>query len=129
MKLRILGRHRGKTPAQLRAELDQADCTLIGLATEVDSLQAERDQLERQLDQAGIDLSGTLDDLRAAKQLVRHLKALVHLRDQQIDDLTRKVDTGVKAEHVIAQTQPIPVPLHQSPLAAVTDPGNVPRTA
>ncbi|MEU5580993.1 hypothetical protein ABZ791_30420 [Streptomyces huasconensis] len=127
MRLRTLGRHRGKTPARLRAELDRADCPLIGLATEVDRLRAERNQLEWQLDRAGIDLSGALDELRAAKQLVRHLEALVHLRDQQIDDLTRKVDIGVKAEHVIAATQPIPVPLHQSPLA--TDLGSVPRTA
>ncbi|WPO70252.1 hypothetical protein [Streptomyces sp. KN37] len=64
MKLRTLGRHRGKTPAQLRAELDKADCTLIGLATENDGLRADRDQLERQLDAAGIDLSGARDALR-----------------------------------------------------------------
>ncbi|WPO73978.1 hypothetical protein [Streptomyces sp. KN37] len=117
MKLRTLGRHRGKTPAQLRAELDRADCTLIALATENDHLRAERDQLERQLDAAGIDLSGAREDLSAARQQIRHLSALVALRDQQIDDLTRKVDIGVKAEHVIAATQPIPVPLHQSPQA------------
>lgn len=64
-RARSLGRHRGKTPAQLRAALDTADCTLIGLATQVDELRAERAQLEDQLDKAAIKVSGALYDLQS----------------------------------------------------------------
>ena len=59
----------------------------------------------------------------------------IRLRDREINDLKRKVDIGVKAEHVVAQTQELdpeevrracqPVPLHQSPMA-VTGPGRIP---
>jgi hypothetical protein len=61
-------------------------------------------------------------------------EAAIRLRDQIIADLKRKVDVGVKAEHIIAKTQELDPeqvrrycvkPLHQSPLA-VTDPGRVP---
>ncbi|MFF2475136.1 hypothetical protein [Streptomyces sp. NPDC058066] len=60
------------------------------------------------------------------ERAIAQLEAAVELRDQEIADLKRRVDVGVKAEHVIAKTQPIPVvmPLHQSPMAA-TDPAAV----
>lgn len=106
-RARSLGRHRGKTPAQLRAELDEADCKLIELATEIDQLKAARDQLEQQLDEAGIELSGALEDLRAAKQSIRHLDAVVLLRDTEIDKLNERIRVGIGAEHVIAKTQEI----------------------
>lgn len=67
-RARSLGRHRGKTPAQLRSELDAATCHLVAMATEIDELKANRNQLEAQLDQAGIDYSGALDDLRQARE-------------------------------------------------------------
>jgi chromosome segregation ATPase len=129
-RARSLGRHRGKTPAQLRADLDQATCELVGLATEIDDLKAARSHLEGQLDEAGIDLSGAREDLALAREEIRQLEEAVELRDQTIADLERKVDVGVKAEHVIARTQEIPVitrvmPLHESPMA-VADPGRVP---
>ncbi|MFF1709255.1 hypothetical protein [Streptomyces sp. NPDC058268] len=128
-RARGIGRHRGKTPAQLRAELDEAICTGMARAEVINALSGERNRLEAALDETGLELS-------AAQKLNRHLEAVVHLRDRQIDDLTRKVDVGVKAEHVIAKTQELdgeeirrhctkPVPLHQSPMAAVTDPGRV----
>lgn len=58
-------------------------------------------------------------------------EAVIRLRDQEITDLERKVAVGVKAEHVIAKTQPIPVitpviPLHRSPLA---NPAHMPAWA
>ncbi|MEU5900652.1 hypothetical protein [Streptomyces venezuelae] len=133
-RARHIGRHRGKTPAQLKKELDQAGCTLIGLATEIDGLRAERDRLEAQLDAAGIELSGVRDDLSAARKQIRHLDAVVLLRDRKIDDLNRKIDVGVKAEHVISKTQELDGEeirrhLHASPQAAVTNPGTVRQTS
>ncbi|MFK4869032.1 hypothetical protein ACI3K4_27840 [Streptomyces sp. CSMPJR101] len=64
----------------------------------------------------------------AEKALVQAENA-IRLRDRRISDLNRKIDVGVKAEHVIAQTQEIPVitpviPLHEAPFAT-TDPGRV----
>lgn len=69
----------------------------------------------------------------AEKELAQAEEA-IRLRDRRIADLERRVDVGVKAEHVIAKTQELDVdeirrhcvmPLHQSPMAAVTDPGHV----
>ena len=106
-RARSLGRHRGKTPAQLRTELDEAACKLIGLTTEIDELKAERTRLEAQLDQAGIELSGARVSSRAAKQSIRHLEAIVLLRDREIDKLNERIRVGIGAEHVIAKTQEI----------------------
>ncbi|MEU6990296.1 hypothetical protein ABZ953_06495 [Streptomyces sp. NPDC046465] len=142
-RARSIGRHRGKTPAQLRAELDEAICIGLAQQTLIAELTAERTRLEGQLDAAGIELSGAREDLRAARKQIRHLEAIVLLRDRKIDDLNRKIDVGVKAEHVISKTQEldgeeirrhcataIPVlPLHASPQAAVTNPGIVRQTS
>lgn len=67
-RARSLGRHRGKTPAQLRSELDEATCHLVALATEIDELQAARTRLEAQVDEASIDYSGALEDLQQARE-------------------------------------------------------------
>jgi hypothetical protein len=72
--LRGTGSHRGKTPAQLRRELDAALCDLSALATRVGELTVERNQLEGQLDEAGIDLSGARHDLRIAGQEQKRLQ-------------------------------------------------------
>ncbi|MGW6531393.1 hypothetical protein [Streptomyces venezuelae] len=137
-RIRSAGRHRGKSPAQMRAELDEAICIGLAQQTLIAELTAERTRLEAQLDAAGIELSGAREDLQAARKLNGQLEAVVMLRDQKIDDLQRKIDIGVKAEHVIAKTQEIdtspvqaavaPVPLHQSPQATVTNPGTVRQT-
>lgn len=135
--VRTKARHRGLTPWQLvqkirrlEREADDATCKLVELATEVDEVKAERNRLEGDFDRAAIDRSAALEDLALACEEIRQLEAAVELRNQRIEDLERKVEVGVKAEHVIAQTQEIPVithvmPLHQSP-RAVTDPGRVP---
>ncbi|MFB7736245.1 hypothetical protein ACFC08_18030 [Streptomyces sp. NPDC056112] len=44
-----------------------------------------------------------------AEKALAQAENVIRLRDQQIADLQRKVDVGVKAEHVIARTQEIPV--------------------
>ncbi|MEU0393867.1 hypothetical protein ABZ208_13990 [Streptomyces sp. NPDC006208] len=69
------GRHRGKTPAQLRRELDTALCELVGAATRIGELWAERNQLEHLLDQAGIELSGIRLDLDEAERELTELRA------------------------------------------------------
>jgi hypothetical protein len=69
------GQHRGKTPAQLRRELDKALCDLVALATRLDEVTTDRNRLEAQLDDAGIDLSGALHDLGAARRDIDRLLA------------------------------------------------------
>ncbi|MFH8751047.1 hypothetical protein ACH4GK_32100 [Streptomyces rimosus] len=66
--VRSRARHRGKTPAQLRAECDDLVCTVVRLTAENDRLRAERARLEADFDRAAIDYSGALEDLRAARQ-------------------------------------------------------------
>lgn len=106
-RARSLGRHRGKTPAQLRAELDEADCLLIGLATEIDEARRGRNEVEAQLDTAGIELSGAREDLAVARQTITQLEAVVKLREREIDTLAERIRIGIGAEHVIAKTQEI----------------------
>ena len=73
--LKAVGRHRGKTPTQLRRELDAALCDLSAMATRVGELTAERNQLEGQLDEAGIELSGARHDLHIAGKEKQRLQA------------------------------------------------------
>ncbi|MFF2502136.1 hypothetical protein ACFVTY_01885 [Streptomyces sp. NPDC058067] len=122
-RARSLGKHRGKTPAQLRDALTAAEGREIGLTAVLDQLAATNTDLERQLDEAGIDLSGALDDLRAAKQTIRHLDAIVLLRDREIDRLNDRGRVGYLAETAATKTQPIP--LYRAPFAA-TDPAHIP---
>jgi len=125
-RARSLGKHRGKTPAQLRDELIAAEDHALRLTAALDQLGAANTTLERQLDKAGIDYSGALEDLRAAKQTIRHLDAIVLLRDREIDRLNDKGRVGYLAEAAATKTQPIPVlPLSQAPFAA-TDPAQIP---
>lgn len=80
------GRHRGKSPAQLRAELDEATCHLVAMATEIDGLRV---------------------NLGTAGKEIRQLEDTVRLRDRTITDLERRLHVGILAEHVIAETQPM----------------------
>jgi outer membrane murein-binding lipoprotein Lpp len=73
--LRTRAKHRGKTPWQLvqtvgrlEREADNQICRMVAMATEIDELKAERTRLEGQLDAAGIDYSGALEDARQASQ-------------------------------------------------------------
>ncbi|MFB6675554.1 hypothetical protein ACFCWG_24650 [Streptomyces sp. NPDC056390] len=117
-------RDRGKhSPDVVIAKLREDIAKLLNWRAAADDFFAIQDQLIT-------DLEGDARKLKRRaetdEQTIRQLEGVVRLRDQEIDDLKRKVDVGVKAEHVIAETQPIPVlPLGQAPFAA-TDPGHVP---
>jgi hypothetical protein len=88
-----------------------------------------------QLDDADRKLADEKDRREVAEKALEQAEAVIRLRDQRIADLERKVDVGVKAEHVVAKTQELsvdeirrhcitPVPLHQAPFAT-TDPGRI----
>lgn len=135
-RTRGLARHRGKSPMQLRAELDEAVCALVALTTEVDTLRAERDLLEQQLDQAGIDLSGALEDLRAERAETLSLQAVLDNatatavppshRDVDPDDQpTHPAGIDVRDLRARFAVGPV-VSLWHSPQAA--DPAHIPRT-
>ena len=131
--LKGVGRHRGKTPAQLRAELDEATCHLVALATEIDELRAERNQLEQQLDAAGIELSGARHDLRTADNECKRLEAAVTAwecrwanahpirvpapRDLRGDDERPTAPTDVSSLRAIVPVVPIP----QRPTFPITE--------
>lgn len=75
--LRGAGRHRSKTPAQLRRELDEATCQLVALATENDELRADCTWLAAQIDEMVIANQTTVDDLTAERDgLAEELAAL-----------------------------------------------------
>jgi chromosome segregation ATPase len=125
-------KHRGKSGLQLQKELAAAERRVAALTAGIDQISAERNEANKRAEQAAIDL-GT------ARKEIRQLEETVRLRDQQITDLQRKVDIGVKAEHVVTRTQELsveeirrhcikPVPLHEAPFAT-TDPAHVPAWA
>jgi hypothetical protein len=121
----IPGRNRGKhDPETVIGRLQHDNATLLNRQAEADDffailLHDVNEEKQRRLQ---------------AEKTIRQLEAVIRLRDQQIDDLIRKLEVGVNAEHVIAKTQAMdadeirahcakPVPLHQSPMAIVTDTG------
>ncbi|MFB6593975.1 hypothetical protein [Streptomyces diastaticus] len=95
------GRHRGATPAELRAAHAEDVRT-------IDALRGTVTDLMTQLDQAGIDFSGALEDLRVTRAELAQAEQAVRDRGRRIADLERRLAVGVRAEHVIADTQPCP---------------------
>ncbi|NED75311.1 hypothetical protein G3I51_23910 [Streptomyces sp. SID9944] len=80
--LRTRRKHRGKTPWQLvqtigrlEREADAATCQMVAMATEIDTLTAGYARLEADFDQAAIDYSTALDDLRQARKENDRLRA------------------------------------------------------
>lgn len=138
--LRTKVSHRGLTPWQLiqkigrlEREADNRTCAMVEMATRIDELTAERNQLEQQLDTAAVDLSTALDDARIARQeTARTLDALTATQAQLANA------TAVSDLPHLTATQPIPIVqrfdtgpvirLGRSPLAT-TDPGHVPTWA
>ncbi|MFJ3563254.1 hypothetical protein [Streptomyces diastaticus] len=95
------GRHRGATPAELRATHREDVRT-------IDALRAEVATLTLQLDQASVDVSGALEDRRVARAELAQAEQAVADRDRRIADLEHRITVGVRAAHVIADTQPCP---------------------
>jgi predicted nucleic acid-binding Zn-ribbon protein len=134
------GRHRKLTrlelaekASRLEREADEATCQLVALTTQVDGLKAERNRLQDQLDEAGIELSGAREDHAdtVARTDARHAEIVAEMQ-QQIDDLTRRLNVGVLAGAAASETQEIDarelqdrfadgsvVSLHHSPQADV----------
>ncbi|MCW7941613.1 hypothetical protein AAW14_06075 [Streptomyces hygroscopicus] len=68
--LRTRARHRGKTPWQLvktigrlEREADDNTCQMVAMATEIDTLTADRNRLAAQLDETVIAHQATIDEL------------------------------------------------------------------
>jgi chromosome segregation ATPase len=131
--LRTRRKHRGKTPWQLvqtigrlEREADVRECELVALATRVSELYGERTQLEGQLDQAAIDLSTALDDLRQAREQLAAYKA-AEANTNRVDVPSMVRDTSAIEDQA---TGPIDVRTLWAArdaglLGPVTDPGHI----
>jgi uncharacterized coiled-coil DUF342 family protein len=131
--LRTRAKHRGFTPWQLiqkigrlEREADKRTCQLVAMATEIDELRAERDQLEQDFDKAAIDYAAALDDLRIARgETARALEAFTATKAQlanatAVSDLPKHTGGGLQQRFEQGPT----VRLGASPMA-VTDPGRI----
>ncbi|MFF7184659.1 hypothetical protein ACFZAR_05370 [Streptomyces sp. NPDC008222] len=122
---RTAPRHRASDEVgRLRHQLAGADIFITGLRAQITDLEQKRDDANERRD--------------IAEKALAQAEETIRLRDRQIADLQRKVDVGVKAEHVIAKTQELDLRTLQerfetgpvrrlgaSPLAA-THPAHVP---
>jgi len=137
--LRTRRKHRGKTPWQLvqtigrlEREADAATCQLVAMATEIDALKAERNQLAARLDEETLAHSATVDDLKLERDELRdqlaalrvkfgpQLAAEANAAAVTVPPMVR--DTSDPADQA---TQPIPVLTLQQAhgIGPVTDPG------
>jgi hypothetical protein len=126
--LRTRRRHRGCTPWQLiqligrmEQEADDRTCQMLVLATEVDGWKTAHNQLQGQLDEAGIELSGALEDLAAAgRELTQLRAALANATAISAPVGHRDITPGDRP------TQPIPLWVAHGigPVTAVADPGH-----
>lgn len=93
-------------------------------AIQDDNLKAQDTEIQRLRDRLDESETG-----RTAAVLTAEAHAVwIGDLERQIAELQERLNTGALAESVVTQTQPIPVvpvPLHQSPQAAVTNPGHV----
>lgn len=94
---------------RLRIKLAGAELLMAGYRIQLDDLRREHAEVIARIDER-------------YGEIVRGL-------ENHIADLERRLDIRVLAESVVTRTQEIPVisavmPLHQSPMAAVTDPGH-----
>ncbi|WP_306317306.1 MULTISPECIES: hypothetical protein [unclassified Streptomyces] len=87
--LRTRAKHRGMSPWELvkkigrlerelaakDREADGLACQLVQLATEIDGLKRERNQLQEDFDRAAIEYSGALEDVHTRDREIASLKA------------------------------------------------------
>lgn len=147
------GRHRGKTPTQLRRELDEATCHLVAMATEIGELKAERNEVADQLDTAQTNLAEARRDLHVAAGEQKRLQAALHAwesrwanahpvsvpapRDLRPSDERPTVPTDVSSIRAIYPVIPIaerPAPDADDPIKCpappeAATPGHVPAWA
>lgn len=118
-------RHRASDEVgRLRHQLAGAEIYMAGQRVQIADLEAERDNANERRD--------------IAEKALAQAEEVIRLRDREIDDLKRRLDIGVKAEHIVAKTQELDLRTLQerfetgpvrrlgaSPLAA-THPAHVP---
>lgn len=111
------GRHRAiDRVRELEAQLNELTCQTIRLARENDTLQ-------RQLDTAGIELTGAWSDLEQAVAEIRRLQQQ-HIRDAADKERLRQAlrNARPRITRITAQatrpTEPDSIPLHLAPHAA-----------
>ena len=146
--VRAHGKHRKATRLELvekvgrlERELADRESLLREAATTLGETIGERNQLQDQLDEAGIELSGEREDhdQMVARIEARHTATVAEMQ-REIDDLTRRLEVQCLAEAAASKTQEIDareiqarfadgpvVSLHHSPQAA--DPAHVPSWA
>jgi regulator of replication initiation timing len=134
---RTRGKHRGQTPRQLaqtigrlEREANAAACQIVALATEVDKLQAERNQLSARLDETTVANQATIDTLTLQRDEL--LARLAAVRAAEANRHRVTVPAMVRDTSAIEDqaTEPIPVlPLREAAAAGllgpVTDPGRI----
>ncbi|NEA52352.1 hypothetical protein [Streptomyces sp. SID10815] len=144
--LRTRRKHRGKTPWQLvktigrlEREADAAVCQMVAMATEIDGLTADRNQLTHQMQEQAVAHAATVDDLTTERD---HLdQQLAALRERFAPELAAEANaTAITLPQAVRDTSAIedqatapipvirPVPLHQAPFAS-TNPAHVPTRA
>lgn len=128
--LRGTGRRRATDKVtELRAENVKLLTLLAGADDYFMLLDQHRKELETEVEQ----LQGQVAEERSARIAVGKdrdaLERYVHDLEKQLTESRERLEVRSWAEHVIAETQPIPVvtrvlPLHEAPFATV-DPGRV----
>jgi septal ring factor EnvC (AmiA/AmiB activator) len=142
--LRTRAKHRGMKPWELiqkigrleresaakDREADALTCTLVQLATEVDGLKRERNDLKDSLDAAAVDYAGLNQDLEAANaevarlrdELAPHRAAEANVNAVDVPPMER--DTSAVEDQATA-----PIEVLTLPQAFGTDPAHVPSWA
>ncbi|WP_282790840.1 hypothetical protein [Streptomyces sp. CC224B] len=92
------GRHRSKSRAELRAELRVAYGTISGLLDQNTRLRDAHCELEAQLEQAGTDYAGALEELQRSQTKIEQLRGRVRQAVQEATDLRLQLAPYLAAE-------------------------------
>jgi phage host-nuclease inhibitor protein Gam len=104
------GRHRQLNRHQLISRLDAETREATRMAAELDTLRGLRRELGQQIDDAGRQLDAAREDhADTVARIEAQHAAVVAAMQQQIDDLTRRLQVGVLAEAAASKTQEIDV--------------------
>lgn len=101
--------HGRRRAADKVTELRQENRKLLNWIAAADDFFQQQDayltELETGLAQANKQTANEEKRRKAAEAELAQAEEVIRLRDQRIADLARRLDIGVKAEHVIAKTQ------------------------